>query len=344
MWIIILTVIAGLLVLSILVLRRLGGGSFPWLKFYVRGRESGFSFKEVNLLRKVAVENRLENPLSLFWSIKTLDRSIRGIIVNLRAKGKEKNPENVLFLSKLFDFRKQVEFNLPKYKLGIKTTRKITPHQKLKISLNGGNTFHASVVENLRKYLAISYPKGGKLPPGFNWRGKRINVYFWRAEDAGYVFETKVLEDYYDRKYPILHLTHSDNLIRSQKRGSIRAATNRPAYLYPLKTIEASNELEEKTGGLRCRLMDISEDGAAILIGGKAKVGLPIKIQTHILKSPVVMCGVVKGINFNQKKNQSILHMQAVAPSPSTKNTILSYVYDLFGERAEEQKGAKKRR
>lgn len=342
MWFIILTVLGIVFIIFVLVLRKMGGGKFPWLKFYVKGRESGFTFKEVNLLRKVAVENRLEDPLSLFWSIKQLDRSIRGIVIKFRSQGKENSSENEEFLSKLFDFRKQVEFNLPKYKLGIKTTRKITPHQKIKISLEGGGAFHSSVVENLRKYLAISYPKGGSLPPGFSWRNQKVNVYFWRAEDAGYVFQTKVLEDYYDRKYPILHLAHSDNLIRSQKRGSIRVATNRPAYLYPLKSIQSANENKEKSGGLRCRLMDISEDGAAVLIGGKAKVGLPIKLQYELSNKTVIMCGVVKGLNFNQKKNQSILHMQGVAPSAPMKNIILSYVYDLFNERANENKVKKK--
>jgi c-di-GMP-binding flagellar brake protein YcgR len=319
----------------------MGGGKFPWLKFYVRGRESGFTFKEVNLLRKVAVENKLQNPLSLFWSIKQLDRSLRGIIVKLRSQGKEHDPDSMKFLSKLFDFRKQVEFNLPKYKLGIKTTRKIAPHQKIKISLEGNNTFHSSVVENLRRYLAVAYPRGGKLPPGFSWKGKQVNIYFWRPEDAGYVFQTKVLEDFFDRKYPILHLAHSDNLIRSQKRRSVRVETNKPAHLYPLKTIDSANEHEEKTSGLRCRLLDISEDGAAILIGGKAKVGLPVKYQFRLSDGTIVMSGVVKGINYNQKKNQSVLHIEAVQPSARMKNSILPYVYNLFGERTEDSKRRK---
>lgn len=335
---------AALVVLFIavfLILRRLGGGNFPWLKFYVRGRESGFVFREINLLRKIAVENRLKNPLSLFWSIKTLDRSIRGIIIKWRSRQKEHDPGNEKFLSKLYDFRKSVEFNLPKYKLGLKTSRKISPQQKIKISLESGHTFQSSVVENLRKYLAVAYPQGGRTPPGFSWRGQKVNIYFWRPDDAGYVFQTKVLDDFIDRKYPILHLAHSDSLIRSQRRRSVRIETNLPARLYPLKTIDNANELIEKGGGLRCRLMDISEDGAACLIGGKAKVGLPVKIQFALSKAPLVMNGTVKGLTFNQKKNQSILHIQALPPSSPIKNRILAYVYNIFNEREDEKKRKK---
>ena len=72
---------------------------------------------------------------------------------------------------------------------------------------------------------------------------------------------------------------------------------------------------------------------AAILIGGKARVGLHIKLQYTIGDTQVVMSGVVKGITFDQKKNRSLLHMQASASSVSMRNRILTYVYNLFGER-----------
>jgi len=112
----------------------------------------------------VAVENRLENPTSLFWSIKQLDRSIKGMIIKFRSEGTEGNDESTEFLSKLFDFRRRVEMNLPKYTIGIKTSRKMSTGQRVRINLNGVGTFSAAVVENLRRYLALSYPEGGASP------------------------------------------------------------------------------------------------------------------------------------------------------------------------------------
>ncbi len=334
LWIFLIVFLAGFIFLLVL-LRRAGGGNFPWIQFYIKGKESGFNFREINLLRRVAVDNRLLNPLSLFWSIKTLDNSIKGMIVKFRSENKMEVENSVLFLSKLFRFRKRVELDLPKYKLGLKTSRKIEPRQRIKISLSGVGTFTSVVVENLRRYIAISYPQGPKLPPGYSWRGQRVSVYFWRSHDAGYVFETKILEDFQKKKYPILHLTHSDSLIRSQKRKSVRVETNLPAFLYPLNSIENANELLEESSGLRCRIVDLSEDGAAVLIGGKAKVGLPIKLQFKLIDTRLPMCGVVKGVVFNQKKNQSILHLQAAPLSPWVRNRILIYVYNIFQEREE---------
>ena len=313
-------------------LRRAGGGRFPWVQFYLKGKESGFTFKEVNLLRRIAVENRMKDPTSLFWSIKQLDRCIKGTIINFRARGEEASPEATNLISKLFEFRKRVELNQPKYNIGIKSSREIIKRQRLKISLPNVGTFAAIVVENMRRYMAVSYPQGPKLPPGFSWKGQQIGVSFWREGDAGYFYQTKVADDFSNKKYPILHIAHSDGLLRAQKRRSIRADINTVAQLFPLRSVEDANEEFESGKGLRAIMRDVSEDGAAILIGGKAKVGLPIKFQFSIGDQELVMTGVVKGANYDQKKNRSLLHIQALPASNRTKNIIRSYVYNIFGE------------
>ena len=315
-----------------LVLRRAGGGRFPWIQFYTKGKESGFSIKEINLLRNVAVEANLENPTSLFWSIRQIDRSIKGVVSRLRSEGRESNETSVQFVSKLYDFRKKVEFALPKYNLGLKTTRKLANHQGIKITLPGVGTYSSRIVENLRRYLAISYPEGPALPDDFSWRSRKISVYFWRMDDAGYVFETRIIDDFKNQDYPILHASHSDNMVRSQKRRSKRIDVSKPGRLYSLRSTSAVNNRLENGPGLRCRLIDISEDGAAILVGGRAKVGMVVKTQFSLNEEPMVMCGIIKGVTFNKKKNQSLLHMQALAVSTVMKNKILSFVYNVFGE------------
>jgi c-di-GMP-binding flagellar brake protein YcgR len=329
-----LIIIAGiLLILLIFVLLKVfGSDNFPWIHFYTRGRESGFNFQEINLLRRAAVENQIQNPVSLFWSVRQLDRCLRSMIIRLRSNNNDKISSEMI--SKLFDFRKKVEFNQPKYKIGITTSRKISVRQIIKISLPGVGSYTSTVVENLKKYFAISYPLGPKLPVGFSWNSQRINAYFWRGDDAGYVFETKILNDYTDTsKVPILHVAHSDSLVRSQKRNSVRADVNKNAYLYSLKSIDDRNENIEQTAGIRCRLLDISEDGAAILIGGRAKAGLPVKLQIKLSSQTIVMTGIIRGVNFNQNKNQSVLHMKSVPLSFNMKNNVLSYVYNLFPDK-----------
>lgn len=320
-----------LIIVALFVFRRLGGFGFPWVQFYVNGKESGFTFGELNLLRRVAVDNKLKNPTSLFWSERTLDRCIRSTIVRQRSRGQEESEHSVDFLSKLYEFRKHVEFNQPKYRLGLRSTRNISQGQIMKLTVPGtSGAFTSKVVENMRKYLALSYPEGPKLPTGYSWQGQRVNIYFWRKEDAGYYFESKVIGDYLDRKYPILHIAHADKIVRTQKRSSVRAELKNEGKLFPLRTIEQANETMENSGGYRCKMVDISEDGAAIMVGGKAKPGLPVKLQTRINGNDVVLNGTVKGVTYRRKPNVSILHIEAKPPSKIVRNTILTYVYNIF--------------
>jgi c-di-GMP-binding flagellar brake protein YcgR len=310
-----------------------GGLGFPWVAFYAKGKESGFKVAEINTLRKAAVETRMVNPVSIFSSVKVLDRTIRSLITGYRARQKMEEPSTNGFLAEIFDFRKRVEFNLPRYKNGIKTSRELMAGQRIRITLTGGATFHASVVENLRKYMAVSYPVGKSLPPGFTWKNQRVNVYFWRSEDAGYYFESKVLDDFLNRKFPILYLAHSDNLIRSQKRGSIRIECDLPCSIFNLANINQATENIERAAGYRARMVDLSEDGCALLVGGKAKIGLAMKVQIELSTHMVSMSGIIKGITYDEKKNRSVLHLQAVPVSDRYRNTILTYVYDIFEER-----------
>ena len=316
-----------------IILRRAGGGKFPWIQFYAKGKEAGFNFRELNLLRKIAVENKLDNPTSLFWSTRQLDRSIKEVIVKLRSEGKEQSGPGVEVLSKLFDFRKKVEFDLPRYKLGIKSTGGLPTRQRLTFSFQESGPYHTTVVENLRKYMAVSYPEGPALPPDFSWKNHKIDVSFRRTTDAAYMFQTTVLEDFREKDHPILHIAHSDTLKRIQKRRSVRVEVNEQAQVYPVANLDEASKQPENKPGLRSRLLDLSEDGAAVLVGGKAKVGLPVKLQFTLSDTAVVMIGIVKGMSVKQQKNQSVLHIEASPVSTDIKNRILSYVYNLFGER-----------
>jgi c-di-GMP-binding flagellar brake protein YcgR len=327
-------VIAGLIIFGLMILVAGGGGiTFPWVEFYLRGKESGFKIREINLLRKVAVEHRLQDPAALYWSERQLDRCIRGTISRLRSRGIMDDPKSISFLKKLFDFRKQVEFNLPKNRAGLRSSRNMPTGQRIRIPLPGVGAYESQVVENMRKYIAITYPKGKPLPAGQSWRGQIISIYFWRSEDAGYYFETQVIGDYFDKKNPILHVAHSDNLIRAQKRGSVRLTLTQIVNLYPLQGIEAANEIVEPQPGYRGKMIDLSEDGFAVLVGGKARAGLPIKMQLFMGDTPIVMCGAVKNVTYNQNKNQSVLHVQATKPSDKMRISILTHVYGIFNDR-----------
>ena len=191
---IVLIFVAFLSIIGVAIfLRRAGGGKFPWIQFYAKGKESGFNLREISLLRQIAVENKLDNPTSLFWSTRQLDRSIKEVILKLRSEGKEQSGPGAEILSKLFEFRKKVEFALPRYKLGIKSTGSLPVRQRLTFSFSQSGPYYSTLVENLRKYMAISYPEGPALPPDFSWKNQKLDISFRRTTDAAYSFQTTVV-------------------------------------------------------------------------------------------------------------------------------------------------------
>jgi len=310
-----------------------GGFGFPWIHFYMKGKESGFKVAEIHTLRRAAVEAEMETPVSIFSSIRVLDRTIKALILLYQSREQMDDPGANFFLAEIFEFRKRVEFNLPRYRNGIKSSRELMAGQRIRMTLADGAVFQSQIVENLRKYMAVAYPVGKNLPSDFTWKGHRVNLYFWRAEDAGYYFESKVLDDFLNRKFPILYLAHSDSLIRSQKRGSVRVETDLPCQIFHLQNLRYADEALETTPGYKARLVDLSEDGFALLVGGKAKVGLALKTQFQLGEQILAMAGTIRGITFDEKRNRSILHVQAVAPSDKVRNSVLTFVYDIFDQR-----------
>lgn len=341
MWIGVLVAAA----VALIAVIRVGNRSrFPLLQFYAKGREAGFGMREIRLLQIVAQRLDLEDPAALFWSRRILDRGIRAIVEQQRARESEANERSVRFVSKLLGFRNRVEFNLPKYRRGLQSTRSIGAGQRLKLTYPGGALYSSRVVENLRRHIAISYPQGRTLGPAATWRGRIVNVYFLRQEDAGYYFEAKVIGDYFDRRDPVLHLSHSERLVRTQKRTAIRRSVNAPGVLLPLRSLDGADETPPRGGGYRCRVLDISENGAALVVGGRASAGFAVKVHVRLIDYDIVLCGTVRDVSHRSKSNVTVLHVEAIQPSPIMRNRILCFVYGIFPDREGDVSGSHLRR
>jgi len=325
--------IAGLVVLVVVlivvagaVLLRGENRSSP-LGFYTKARDAGFSFAETRSIAETAKSVGLKDTSTALWSARDLDTCIRAFARRFKTEGRERDREVVRFMEKLYDLRKKLEFDQPKYKMGIGSSRSIRVNQRVRILVGGMGVFQATVIDNDERYLVVSYPVGARVPAGFQWKGQRVSVYFWRQDDAGYVFDTYVLEDLRIRNIPVIQIGHSESLLRTQKRKSLRLRSRVPAYLYLLKRLEGAYEKPERVPGMKCVLQDLSEDGVAVLIGGKAKVGLLVKVQFYLGEDQVVISGTVRGAEFDSATNRSTLHVECVLPSARTRNIISGTVY-----------------
>ena len=306
------------------------------IKFLTTGLDSKFSLSEIRLLWRVAKICELEQPLSLYWSMPSLTRCISQIKSDADKKGKENSPDMQRLLSKLYSYRTRIETDADKKK-GMESTRSLDKDQRLRIILPGKGVFSSQIVNNARE-LTISIPtQKGMIPvEGKDWIGKTINVYLWRKGDARYVFDTNVMGEGLFLGKPSLYLRHTDKLLRTQKRQSVRTQCKIYASLFIIKDrVIDYNEVETKPG-YRCLIEDISESGAMVRIGGKGVPNIQMKLQFNIEGKLIIMFGIVRTVEYNKTINQSRLHFECVHIEPSMKNEILSFVYNILPENEKE--------
>jgi c-di-GMP-binding flagellar brake protein YcgR len=324
-------VIAGLLILFFSQSKKEKKAS--WIQFFAKGKDAGFSLKEIQLLRRLAVVSNLEDPTSLFWSQNQLDHCIRSMVRNIRFTGSD--PATQDFLSKLYDYRKKIEMEKPRIKNGISSSRQISESQKLRVLVSGTGIFNSQVIKNTSQYMTIARPVNPNIPVSFSWTGLNLSVYFWRLDDAGYVFDTMVTDEVYSKGMSSLKIDHSDSLFRTQKRKSLRIKTHKPAFLYLLAAEDAPDKAEAAPG-LKCYVEDLSDTGCAITIGGKATVGLRVKVQFSLDNTPIVMSGTVRSVEYKAETNRSLLHIEADPLSREMRNHVMGEVFGMLPEEEEE--------
>lgn len=306
------------------------------IRFYIEGMDQGFRSNEISMLWKVAVVCDLEEPLALFYSLPSLTKCIAQIKAQSEARGSSNAQKMKHLLSKLYDYRNKIEKETDK-KRGLESTKSLSNGQKLRIILPGRGLFTSEIVNNGRE-IVISLPtqKGQIVIDGKDWIGQTVNVYLWRSGDARYVFDTTVLGESAFLGHPSLHLQHTTNLLRTQKRNAVRAKCHIYANLYILNEKDIDYNKVDTKPGYKCIIEDISEKGALIRIGGKGIPNIQLKLQFTMQNRLIIMFGIVRTVEYSEEINQSKLHFECIHLENDMKNHILSYVYNILPQSEKE--------
>lgn len=311
----------------IFVLSRRSRDDFSsWRRFRAKGREAGFSFREIRRLRELAGMANVPEPLSVFQSRTAMDICIRSLVRTMRLSGEEE-PANQEFLSRLYEYRKKIEIHSSTNKEEISSTRQIPEGQPLRILANGSGVFKSRLIKNTNQHLVIVRPFNPTAPAAFGWKGKELSVYFWHEEGAGYVFTCRVLDETFIDA-AALAITHSDSLLRTRKRNSVRIQTHKSAFLYPIQD-EADKGRFEVVPGRKCFIEDLSDMGCAVTLGGKAETGTRVKVQFVLDNIPLGISGTVRSVGYNEETGRSLVHIEADPMSLEAKNYILGEVFGM---------------
>jgi c-di-GMP-binding flagellar brake protein YcgR len=292
------------------------------------GKEAGFSFKEVEMLRQLTVQGSMEDPCLIFSSQEQLDQCIRAMVRNIRMSGESEDQGIQDFLSRLYDYRKKIESDSHSTGSGISNSRQVANGQILKILVSGGGIYRSQIVRNSSQFMIISRPVSQRITAPMSWQGTKISVYFWREDDAGYVFDSEVIDDVISSGISSLKISHSDSLFRTQKRRSARIKMNKQAFLYLLKDNEPAYKLEIDPG-LKCFLEDLSDTGCAVVVAGKTESGLRVKVQFALDNIPVCISGVVRSTAFKADTNRSVLRIEADPMPMEIRNHILGQMFGM---------------
>jgi hypothetical protein len=228
--------------LIFVIFRRSQDSFSSWWQFRAKGREAGFSFREIRRLRELADAANVPNALSVFQSRTAIDICIRSLVRMMRLSG-EDEPERQEFLSKLYEYRKKIEIRSAAEKAGISST-------------------------------------------------------------------------------------HSDVLLRTQKRNSVRIQTHKSAFLYPIQD-EADRSRFEVVPGLKCFIEDLSDTGCAVVLGGKAETGTRVKVQFVLDNAPLGISGTIRSVDYDEEAGRSLLHIEADPMPQETRNCILGEVFGM---------------
>ena len=310
------------------------------LNFFITGLDSGFKHSEISLLWRLSKKVKMDDPSALFWSVSALDRNISYLLAESKKNGTEYSKQTQEFLEKLYAYRTKICLDPLNHK-GLQDTRKLLPGQKVVVLMKAKNGVHLAKIVKVGKNIEITLPvykkTGEPLFQGSTWVKQAVSVYFMRKDDAAYVFDTVVLGTGFSGDGTTLALAHSNKMVRTQKRKSVRASCKIPGQLYI-----ARNGPEELRGvsihpGLKCLIEDISEDGAQVRIGGHGVKNLLVKIQFSIGDSLIVMGGTVRGVEYNAEKNQSLLHIESLNMDRNMKNAILGFVYNVLPQKEKDE-------
>jgi len=331
-------VVLFLVIISLLMTEQ-GKELRDFISFFTSGIDAGFKPEQLFFLGKVGRGLKIEHLSSIFRALSTLDRCMSEIVLRSRQTGSENDPATQKLLSRLYKFRTKIELDQSLKKHGLKSTREINPGQRIRILLRGMGVYSSRVIKNGSRSITIEYPVGASSRPAtsIEWSGRAVNVYFWRQSDAGYVFDTVFVSDPASVGKAVLHLAHSNNLVRSQKRKSIRVKCSVYAQMYLIKPGETIDNRLEPEPGMKCLLEDLSEDGAMVIIGGKAVKNIRMKLQFMIHDVLIVMAGTIRAVEYNKESQQSRIHFDCTELNPRMKNAILTFVYNVLPEDEKEE-------
>ena len=299
------------------------------------GRAVGLPPQHVQALEELVRITKVKQPFLVFSSAGMLDDVLKKGLYSVEA-ARDLSPEDrERRKAVLFQVKQIIERNARKGAV-MRSSVMLKPGQLLTVSPGGGGHFPSKVVSNMKDFLTVSAPAG---PAGteMRWmRGTPLAVYFWRENDAGYTFASKVLGYDTVKGLSCVLMQHSKTLRREQRRKARRREIMRACFCYPIRIVETGTgrKVERKAAveqNMRSlgTVVDLSAGGCAIQTLTSFEKGKLIMVEFDIdRKAPIRAFGKVLSVH-RRKGRGGIVHVRFTSVTRQHLNRICSFVYDF---------------
>lgn len=288
----------------------------------------GFSEEDTERLRKMLARIGVSKHYLIFSDPALLEKAVKReveIIEKMKIPPKERD-EKIL---DIFEIKRKVLNHFQMMSEGLTSSFSIEANQLLSLSIPSLGKFFSIVILNDKKHLIISLPDV-KNADQISWKDKSVDVYFWRYNDAGYRFKSKILGMVNTDQMKALILDHSPELKRIQRREYPRRKTriNARFFKFSIKQNEEGKPTIVLGNTLRGVIIDVSARGASFFSETLLKVNTPVKLEFKFDEdSPDTVTAYGRVIKTTKKNNIYILHIRFDRLSAHSKNLIYRYVY-----------------
>jgi c-di-GMP-binding flagellar brake protein YcgR len=307
-----------------------GGGATGagWHSFNQMAKLRQLTKDETALLRKLVVNYKISKPSLIFTSVNILDsciqRQVRKLsLQEIRGESKED------LINRYYRLRNKVVRS--RDVRGLSTTRAIPIGGRMRVEVQNYGQYSVQVNQNEEDFLGISIPI---LPPGKSvpWSKKKVRCFYWKEEDASYVFETRVIDVIVTDEIQSICLKHVDTITRSQKRRFPRKSVRLPVYFSRVRVV---TEGDKKKGIVDRKdthwgtIIDISVGGLSIETAIPVNRNNFIRVEFELREDyKMAAMGKVKRIEKNAARKTWVMHIQFTKVEKKDRNEIFAVLYN----------------
>jgi len=309
---------------------------YPRFMFDRIGRDMGLGRNHIQYLSQCAKSLKVKYPILLFTNQRLLDAVLKRAIASVEKKVRLSDSERVDQLNLIYEIKQVIELN-SKHSIGIKSTFLIRPGQSVILTAANGDRFHSKIITNHTDSLTLSYPLIQVEKESQFKKGNKIKIFFWRENDSGYSFLSKIIDFNKAHTLPFLSIQHSRTLKREQHRKYSRKPLKKSCIIYPMETTgeQSRNSQTKVTFDLNLHhtgvVSDISVGGCSIATSHAYKKGTYLKVEFDIESVPIKAYVKVQSILRRGNPGAGLLiHAQFVRLSNKSRNRIYSYIYNFI--------------